>query len=87
MQKNNEAWCSFFSLLKLKREGRLPPHITRVSPPSYWKEHGERKRILVIRQDRYAWMMRTAGSSSRTLACRLNLLADWCGLANSVDSK
>ncbi len=52
-QKNNEAWSSFFSLLKLKREGRLPPHITHVSPPSYWKEHGERKRILVIRQDRY----------------------------------
>src|SRR5579875_746169 len=53
MQKNNGAWSSFFSLLRLKREGRLPPHITRVSPPRYWKERGKRKEILVVRQDRY----------------------------------
>ena len=55
MQKNNEAWSSFFSLLKLKKEGKLPPHVRHVSPPSYWKdrESKRRKRILVIRQDRY----------------------------------
>ncbi|WP_240938833.1 hypothetical protein [Metallosphaera hakonensis] len=29
MQKNNEAWSSFFSLLKLKKKGRLPPHMVR----------------------------------------------------------
>jgi len=55
MQKNNEDWNSFFSLLRLKKEGKLPPHMKRVSPPGYWKdkETGRRKLIIVIRQDRY----------------------------------
>jgi putative transposase len=55
LNKNNEAWSSFFSLLKLKREGKLPPHMRRVSPPRYWKdrETRERRLILVVRQDRY----------------------------------
>ncbi|QXJ29543.1 ISC1476 family transposase [Saccharolobus shibatae B12] len=54
MQKNNEAWSSFFSLLKLKKEGKLP-HMDHVSPPRYWKdrENKKRKRILMVRQDRY----------------------------------
>jgi len=55
MQKNNEAWNSFFSLLKLKKEGKLPPHMKRVSPPRYWKDRETEKRkfLLVVRQDRY----------------------------------
>jgi putative transposase len=55
LQKNNEAWNSFFSLLKLKREGKLPPHAKRVGPPKYWKdrEGKERRLLLVVRQDRY----------------------------------
>jgi len=55
MQKNNEAWNSFFSLLKLKKEGKLPPHANRVSPPRYWKgrETKKRKLLLVVRGDRY----------------------------------
>jgi len=55
MQKNNEDWNSFFSLLNMKKEGKLPPHMKRVSPPGYWKdkETGRRKLIIVIRQDRY----------------------------------
>jgi len=55
LNKNNEAWSSFFSLLKLKREGKLPPHVKRVGPPRYWKdrETKERRLILVVRQDRY----------------------------------
>jgi len=55
LNKNNEAWSSFFSLLKLKREGKLPPHVKRVGPPRYWKDKGskERRLILVVRQDRY----------------------------------
>ena len=55
MQKNNEAWNSFFSLLKLKKEGKLPPFMKHVSPPRYWKdrETKERKFLLVVRQDRY----------------------------------
>jgi putative transposase len=55
MQKNNEAWSSFFSLLKLRSEGELPPFMRRVSPPGYWKDEatGRRRLILVVRQDRY----------------------------------
>jgi len=55
LQKNNETWSSFFSLLKRKKEGKLPPHMMRVGPPKYWKDRGskERKLILVVRQDRY----------------------------------
>jgi len=55
MQKNNEAWNSFFSLLKLKKEGKLPPFMKHVSPPRYWKdgETKKRKPLLVVRQDRY----------------------------------
>ncbi|MFP3298116.1 MAG: transposase [Thermocladium sp.] len=55
MQKNNEAWNSFFSLLKLRKENKLPPHMDRVGPPRYWKdeETGGRKLLLVVRQDRY----------------------------------
>jgi len=55
INKNNEAWSSFFSLLKLRKESKLPPHMSRVSPPKYWKdgETGVRKLLLVIRQDRY----------------------------------
>ena len=55
MQKNNEAWNSFFSLLRLRKENKLPPHMDRVSSPRYWKdgEAGGRKLLLVIRQDRY----------------------------------
>jgi len=55
MQKNNEAWNSLFSLLRLRKENKLPPHMNCVSPPSYWKdkETGGRKLLLVVRQDRY----------------------------------
>jgi putative transposase len=54
LNKNNEAWSSFFSLLNLKKKGKLPPHMKHVSPPRYWKnEDKKRKLILVIRQDKY----------------------------------
>ena len=54
IHKNNEAWSSFFSLIKLKKQGKLPPHMNHVSPPRYWKnEEKKRKLLLVIRQDRY----------------------------------
>jgi len=55
MQKNNEAWNSFFSLLKLKKGNKLPPYMNHVSSPGYWKDEatGRRRLILVIRQDRY----------------------------------
>ncbi|MEX2738123.1 MAG: RNA-guided endonuclease TnpB family protein, partial [Candidatus Wukongarchaeota archaeon] len=37
-RKNNEAWKSFFALLRLKKEGKLPRQIRKVSPPGYWKD-------------------------------------------------
>jgi len=53
LNKNNEAWNSFFSLLKLRRENKLPPHMNHVSPPSYWKNEDGRKLMLVVREDNY----------------------------------
>jgi len=53
LNKNNEAWSSFFSLLKLRKKGKLPPHMKRVSPPSYWKDESGRRLILVVREDNY----------------------------------
>jgi len=55
IRKNNEAWRSFLALLRLKREGRLPPHIRKVSPPRYWKDRllNKRKLMTVIRNDCY----------------------------------
>jgi putative transposase len=55
LQKNNEAWNSFFSLLGLRREGELPPFMRRITPPGYWKDEatGRRRLILLVRQDRY----------------------------------
>jgi len=55
MQKNNEDWSSFFTLLNMKKQGKLPPHMNHVSPPGYWKDRESKKRklIIVIRQDRY----------------------------------
>jgi len=55
MQKSNEAWNSFFSLLKLKKKEKLPTFMKHVSPPRYWKDRETKKRklLLVVRQDRY----------------------------------
>jgi len=55
IRKNDEAWRSFFALLKLKSEGSLPPHIHNIAPPRYWKDRKTAKRRLmtVIRNDIY----------------------------------
>ena len=55
IRKNNEAWKSFFTLLKLKSEGSLPSHIHNISPPRYWKDRKTAKRRLmtIIRNDIY----------------------------------
>jgi putative transposase len=53
IRKNNEAWRGFFRLLELKREGRLPPFMTKVSPPGFGKRNGSRTLWTVIRKDRY----------------------------------
>jgi len=54
-RKNGEAWRSFFALVKLKKKGQLPHHITRVRPPGYWIDRltNTRKHIILIRGDLY----------------------------------
>jgi putative transposase len=55
IQKNDEAWNAFFELLKLRKQGKLPPFMKKLSPPGYWKdrETGEKKIHILIRNDRY----------------------------------
>jgi len=60
---NDEAWRSFFGLLKAKKEGRLPPFIKRVSPPGYWKDKvlGERAKIIPVQYNRYVLLPENSG--------------------------
>jgi len=53
LNKNDEAWRSFFAMLKLKKEKKLPPFITRVNPPGYRKKAGRRALWTVLRRDQY----------------------------------
>ena len=49
-RKNAEAWRSFFSLIKKRRE--LPKWL-KSKPPNYQKEDGRRKPLIVLRNDQY----------------------------------
>jgi putative transposase len=52
-RKNAEDWRSFFSLIKEKKEGKLPKWF-KPRPPGYWKDEGENYKLMVIvRNDRY----------------------------------
>jgi len=52
LSKLREAWSSFFALKRLEKQGRLPPHIVKVSPPHYWKENGKRvAKAFYVRND------------------------------------
>jgi len=53
LNKNDEAWNSFFKSLKLRKEGKLPPFIAKVSPPGYRKRVGRRILWTVLRNDQY----------------------------------
>jgi len=53
LNKNDEAWRSFFALLKLKREGKLPPFTSSVNPPGYRKKAGRRTLWSALRKDQY----------------------------------
>jgi putative transposase len=55
IQKNDKAWSAFFELLKYKNQGRLPPHIRKVTPPGYWKDRltDEKEIHIFVRSDRY----------------------------------
>ncbi len=52
-RKNAEDWRSFFSLIKEKKEGKLPKWF-KPRPPGYWKdEDGNYRLIILVRNDRY----------------------------------
>jgi putative transposase len=55
IQKNDEAWNVFFKQLDLRKQGRLPPHIRKVSPPGYWKDRltGKKEIHIFVRSDKY----------------------------------
>jgi len=53
LNKNDEAWRGFFKMLKLKKEGRLPPFIMRANPPGYKKKNNKRTLWTVLRRDQY----------------------------------
>ena len=56
LAKLNEAWRSFYALLRLKKKGKLPSHILEVRPPRYWKKNGKRvARAFYVRND--GWSM------------------------------
>lgn len=56
LQKLDESWKSFWALLRLKKRGRLPPHIRRLSPPRYRKKDGKRTlKGFYVRND--GWRM------------------------------
>jgi Protein of unknown function (DUF1225). len=53
LNKNDEAWKSFFKMLKLKKESKLPSSITKISPPGYKKKNDRRSLWTVLRKDQY----------------------------------
>jgi len=53
LNKSNEAWKSFFKMLKLKKENKLPPFITGVNPPRYKKKNNRRILWTILRKDQY----------------------------------
>jgi len=56
IRKNDEAWRSFFALLKKQGEGKLPDHLQgKVRPVGYWKDrrNGKYRLVLIVRNDCY----------------------------------
>jgi len=54
LSKLNEAWRSYYALLRLKKNGKLPSTVERVSPPRYWKKNGKREaKAFYVRNDGY----------------------------------
>jgi putative transposase len=52
-RKNAESWRTFFTLIKEKKEGKLPKWF-KPRPPGYWKDKdGNYKLIVIVRNDRY----------------------------------
>jgi len=52
---NNSAWKSYFELLRLYKQGKLPKFVNKPSPPGFWRDKVLGKRLLriLVRNDRY----------------------------------
>ena len=52
---NNGAWRSFKTLLRLYKQGKLPPFMGKPSPPGFWRDKvfGKRELRILVRNDRY----------------------------------
>jgi len=52
---SNWAWKSYFKLLRLYRQGKLPKFNGKPSPPGFWKDRllGKRELRILVRNDRY----------------------------------
>jgi len=52
---NNWMWDSYFELLKLYKQGKLPKFMGKQSPPGFWKDKllGKRELRILVRNDRY----------------------------------
>jgi putative transposase len=52
---NNWAWKSYFELLRLYKQGKLPKFMNKPSPPGFWKDRllGKRELRILVRNDRY----------------------------------
>jgi putative transposase len=55
ISKNNEYWNSFFTLLRLKREGRVPPFMIHDSPPRYWNDKDGKRKLLIVVDRTSTW--------------------------------
>lgn len=51
VKKNDKTWKSFFTLKRMKEEGRLPKFFGRISPPGYWinPKTGKKKLMTIVR--------------------------------------
>jgi putative transposase len=79
LQKLDESWRSFWALNRLAKQGRLPSHNRKLSPPGYWKHNGIRDiRGFYIRND--GWSMdEKAVSISRALKIPYKCGQLWVG--------
>ncbi|MGQ4834263.1 MAG: RNA-guided endonuclease InsQ/TnpB family protein [Candidatus Asgardarchaeia archaeon] len=49
LKKNNEAWKSYFALIRKMKQNSLPSHFRGVHPPKYWKERDNgKKRLMTV---------------------------------------
>jgi putative transposase len=79
LQKLDESWRSFWELKRLKKNGKLPAHIKKISPPWYWKHNGVRDiKGFYIRNDGWSMDEKTV-SISRGIKIPYNCGELWVG--------